>query len=96
MKQWAGETRAMTWREQFFKSFDNEETMVAYYGERTKYMIRIYCLMITAKLGYIAEIVTCMTIQSKIYREDTLIQHLFPETDEGNTALQQARIIAIT
>ena len=87
MKQWAGETIEMTWREQFFKSFDSEETMVAYYGERTKYMIRIYCLVITAKFSYIAEIVVCMTNKSKIYREDTLIQHLYPETDEGNAAL---------
>ena len=86
----------MTWREQLFTNFDSEETMVAYYGERTKYMIRTYCCVVAAALGYVSEIVSCMTHKSKMCREDTLIQHLYPETDEGNAALQQARIIALT
>ena len=61
--------------------------MVAYYGERKKYMIRLYCLLVVSHILYFIEIIGCITYNAEGYRKDALIQNMFPETDEGNAAL---------
>ena len=89
------ENSQQTWREMFFASFDNDKTMSAYYKSRKISMSRVYILLASAKGGHIVQIVAAMTYNAEVHRSDDFVLSLYPYTDEGTTAFEQALLIAL-
>ena len=69
--------------------------MRAYYGERKKYMVRIYACIVFAKLGHIWNAVGQMTYEFNDRDKDVFLVKKYPKTDEGDQAYVQACTLAI-
>ena len=67
--------------------------MRAYYGERKRYMVRIYACIMLSKVGHIYNVVARLTYN--FYKRDTFLLKTYPLTDEGDQDLEQACILAI-
>jgi uncharacterized membrane protein len=75
------------------ESFTSDEVCNEYYKARKHYMIRIYLLMIIAKVGHIMVLVSTITY---IRRDvDPRLEQLYPLTEEGDSEFMAVTIKTI-
>ena len=70
--------------------------MLEYYKSRQKYLQRVYGLCAGVKIGHIFYLgIVLLSREDGYPRKDSFLRNLYPETEEGDTDLEQARMIAL-